>query len=89
MEPVVVLLLLRVRAVCEAQLWKFTEPQDPYDTDKEPEKEMVTLFRSTNPLNTCGTNTAISTSLRRSRLGSLRWSEVRRWTSLGRPVSPD
>ena len=29
------------RGVCEAQLWKFSEPQDPYDTDKEPETEMV------------------------------------------------
>jgi hypothetical protein len=29
------------RGVCEAQLWKFCAPQDPYDTDTEPETEMV------------------------------------------------
>jgi len=27
--------------VCEAQLWKFSEPQDRYDREKEPDRVLV------------------------------------------------
>ena len=33
--------MLRVPGVCEAQLSRFSEPQDPYDADKVPETELV------------------------------------------------
>ena len=29
------------RGVCEAQLWKFSEPQDQFDPEKEPETELI------------------------------------------------
>jgi hypothetical protein len=29
------------RGVCEAQLWKFTEPHDQFNPEKEPETELI------------------------------------------------
>ena len=29
------------RGVCEAQLWKFTEPPDRFNPEKEPETELI------------------------------------------------
>jgi hypothetical protein len=28
---------------CEAQIWKFSQPQHPYDDKKEPESELITV----------------------------------------------
>jgi hypothetical protein len=48
-----VLLMLRVPGRFEAQLWRFSEPQDPYDADWLPP------FRLPKLSNTCSTDTAI------------------------------
>jgi len=39
------------RGVCEAQLWKFTEPQDRFNPEKEPETELIAALSLDQALN--------------------------------------